>query len=163
MGNRYPDPQSSPQSSIGYAEYTLPAHRLSGTPTEVLAELDDIILGLTGLRQIISLQGSTRADRPKWRLRLLKSSITAAILLSAFWSVQPAMAQTAQRRGELTQLRPTAAEAEQPAVANALKPAPFASEQEEAAAQSASQGQSNPFEHVQFGVTLEGYTSLHPA
>jgi hypothetical protein len=37
--------------------YIVPARELSGTREEVLAQIDELILGLTGLRQTVSLQG----------------------------------------------------------------------------------------------------------
>ncbi len=63
-------------------EYTLPPHYLIGTRAEVLAQLDELIQGLVGLRQLISFQ-DPRAQKhpPKRRFRLLRTLGAVALLL----------------------------------------------------------------------------------
>jgi hypothetical protein len=117
--------------------YYLPAHRLVGTQEEVLAQLDELILGLTGLRQLVSLHDPKPADAPGRQLRLVKTFVKAvktALLLSALLWVQPAGAQTT--------------EANEKAQASSAAPA-----QEPAAAAD----ESDLLKAVKFGMTLEGY------
>lgn len=52
--------------------YVVPARQLSGTRAEVLAQIDELILGLTGLRQLVSLHGPTPAEAPRRKLQLVK-------------------------------------------------------------------------------------------
>lgn len=75
-------------------EYNLPAHRLTGTQAEVLVQIDELTLGLTGLRQLVSLQGPRPADAPRGKRRLARRFLTVPILLGAFGWVPTATAQT---------------------------------------------------------------------
>ncbi len=59
------------------AEYILPARRLSGTREEVLAQIDELIQGLVGLRQVVLLRGPLPAAAPSRRLRLVKKAMHA--------------------------------------------------------------------------------------
>jgi hypothetical protein len=53
-------------------QYIVPGRELSGTRDEVLAQIDELILGLTGLRELISLHGPTPAEAPRRKLHLVK-------------------------------------------------------------------------------------------
>jgi hypothetical protein len=75
-------------------DYYLPAHRLIGTQAEVLAQIDELILSLTGLRQLVSLHGPNPADVPKRELRLVQRFMKAALILGVLLSTLPATAQT---------------------------------------------------------------------
>src|SRR5574341_1993504 len=68
-----------------YLDYVLPSHRLTGTRAKILEQLDEIILGLIGLRQLISQQGSeSRAHSRAMRtLRLVVPVLIAALLIAA--------------------------------------------------------------------------------
>ncbi|MGE3843043.1 MAG: hypothetical protein AB7I50_15830 [Vicinamibacterales bacterium] len=58
----------------GQVEYILPAHRLTGTHTEVLARLEEIIQGLVGLQLVMQRaliderRAAARTARPALRL-----------------------------------------------------------------------------------------------
>jgi hypothetical protein len=76
-------------------EYILPEHRLRGTQAEVLAQIDELIVGIMGLRTLVSLHGPQPADAPKRKLRLVKHFVvTVATLFGACGWVQPATART---------------------------------------------------------------------
>ena len=65
-------------------EYILPARRLAGTRAGVLAEIDELIQGLVGLRQLVSLHDQERpSDALKRRLRLFPSLLAALFVLGA--------------------------------------------------------------------------------
>jgi hypothetical protein len=115
--------------------YYLPAHRLVGTQTEVLAQLDELILGLTGLRQLVSLHGPRPAEVPKRKLRLVERFVKRALMvLGVLLCALPARAQTSEA-----------------AAAQASTDAP-ALEQAQTSAPESSLPKS-----VKFGVTFEGY------
>jgi hypothetical protein len=61
--------------------YIVPARRLSGTRDEVLGQIDELIQGLMGLRELVSLHGPRPAEAPKPRLRLLKRFVSALLML----------------------------------------------------------------------------------
>jgi hypothetical protein len=61
--------------------YIVPARHLSGTRDEVLEQIDELIQGLIGLRQLVSLHGPKPADAPKRNLRLVKRFINAIFAL----------------------------------------------------------------------------------
>lgn len=44
-------------------EYLLPARQLTGTRADVLHQIDELIQGLVGLRQLVSIHHSDRAER----------------------------------------------------------------------------------------------------
>jgi hypothetical protein len=75
--------------------YILPERRLSGTRDEVLAQIDELILGLRGLRQIVSLHGPTPAEAPRRSLRLVKGFLAVLLLIIVVLWALPAAAQTA--------------------------------------------------------------------
>jgi len=52
--------------------YIVPARQLCGTRDEVLAQIDELILGLTGLRQLVSLHLPTPAEAPRRKPHLVK-------------------------------------------------------------------------------------------
>jgi hypothetical protein len=52
--------------------YVIPARQLTGTREEVLAQIDELIVGLTGLRQLISLHGPKPVQTPPRKLRLVR-------------------------------------------------------------------------------------------
>jgi hypothetical protein len=61
--------------------YIVPARSLSGTRDEVLEQIDELIQGLMGLRELVSLHGPKPAEAPKTKLRLLKRFIAALLVL----------------------------------------------------------------------------------
>jgi hypothetical protein len=74
--------------------YIVPARQLSGTREEVLAQIDELILGLTGLRQLVSLHGPTPAEAPRHKLRLVKGFLRVLFVVGlALWA-SPAQGQT---------------------------------------------------------------------
>jgi hypothetical protein len=74
--------------------YIVPARQLSGTREEVLAQIDELILGLTGLRQLVSLHGPTPADVPRRKLHLVKGFLKLVFVIGiALWA-SPAQGQT---------------------------------------------------------------------
>ena len=81
-----------PQSPTEH--YIVPARQLSGTRDEVLAQIDDLIVGLTGLRQLVSMHGPTPAEAPGRKLRLVKGFLKVLLLFSSVLCVSPAQAQT---------------------------------------------------------------------
>lgn len=62
--------------------YIVPAHHLSGTPEEVLAQIDELIQGLIGLRQLVSLHGPRPAELRRQKLRLVKRFVNAVLGLA---------------------------------------------------------------------------------
>lgn len=74
--------------------YMVPARQLSGTRDEVLAQLDELIVGLTGLRQLVAMHGPTPAEAPGRKLRLVKGFLKVLLFLSSVLCVSPAQAQT---------------------------------------------------------------------
>jgi hypothetical protein len=75
-------------------EYILPEHRLRGTQAEVLAQIDELIVGIMGLRELVS-HGPQPADGPRRKLRLVRRFVvTVATLFGACGWVQPATART---------------------------------------------------------------------
>jgi hypothetical protein len=65
----------------GSEYYVVPARHLSGTRDEVLEQIDELIQGLIGLRELVSLHGPKPADAPKRTLRLVKRFIHAIFAL----------------------------------------------------------------------------------
>jgi hypothetical protein len=65
----------------GSEYYIVPARHFSGTRDEVLQQIDELIRGLIGLRQLVSLHGPRPADAPKRNLRLVKRFINAIFAL----------------------------------------------------------------------------------
>ena len=65
----------------GSEYYIVPARHLSGTRDEVLEQIDELVQGLIGLRQLVSLHGPKPADAPKRHLRLVKRFIHAIFAL----------------------------------------------------------------------------------
>jgi hypothetical protein len=61
--------------------YILPARQLSFTRDEVLAQTDELILGLTGLRQLVSMHGPKPAEAPPHKLRLVRGFLKVLMLL----------------------------------------------------------------------------------
>jgi hypothetical protein len=61
--------------------YIVPARRLSGTTEEVLEQIDELIQGLVGLRELVSLHGPKPADAPKPKIRLVNRFIHALFAL----------------------------------------------------------------------------------
>jgi hypothetical protein len=83
------------QDSVEHVEYILPARRLAGTRAEVLAELDELIQGLAGLLQLVSLHGQERSgDAPERRLRLVPALLAALFVSAALLWARPSAAQT---------------------------------------------------------------------
>jgi hypothetical protein len=76
--------------------YLVPARQLSGTRDEVLAQIDELILGLTGLRQLVSMHGPKPAEAPRQKLRLVRGFIKMLLLFGAALWIQPALAQTSE-------------------------------------------------------------------
>jgi hypothetical protein len=72
----------------------VPARHLRGTRDEVLAQIDDLIMGLTGLRQLVSMHGPTPAKAPGRKLRLVRGFLKVLLLFSGLFWVLPAQAQT---------------------------------------------------------------------
>jgi hypothetical protein len=70
-------PKKTGQQAAESEYYILPARRLSGTRDEVLEQIDELIQGLGGLRQLVSLHGPKPADAPKRKLRLVQRFIKA--------------------------------------------------------------------------------------
>jgi hypothetical protein len=67
--------------------YIVPARQLSGTRDEVLAQVDELILGLTGLRQLLSMHGPKPAEVPPRKLRLVRGFLKVLLLLGiALWA-----------------------------------------------------------------------------
>jgi hypothetical protein len=67
--------------------YIVPARELSGTRDEVLAQLDELIVGLTGLRELVSLHGSKPLQAPPRKLRLVKRFLVPLLgLAAALWA-----------------------------------------------------------------------------
>jgi hypothetical protein len=67
--------------------YIVPARQLSGTRDEVLAQIDELILGLTGLRQLVSLHGRTPAEAPRRKLHLVKGFLRVLFVAGiALWA-----------------------------------------------------------------------------
>ena len=81
-----------PQSPTEH--YIVPARQLSGTRDEVLAQIDDLVVGLTGLRQLVSMHGPTSAETPRRKLRLVRGFLKVLLLFSSVLCVSPAQAQT---------------------------------------------------------------------
>jgi hypothetical protein len=80
--------------------YIVPARQLSGTRDEVLAQIDELILGLTGLRQLISLHGPTPAEAPRRKLHLVKGFLKVLFVVGigiSLWA-SPAQGQTGASR-----------------------------------------------------------------
>jgi hypothetical protein len=74
--------------------YIVPARQLSGTREEVLAQIDELVLGLTGLRQLVSLHGPTPAEVPRRKLHLVKGFLRVLFAVAiALWA-SPAQGQT---------------------------------------------------------------------
>jgi hypothetical protein len=67
--------------------YIVPARQLSGTRDEVLAQIDELILGLTGLRQLVSLHGPTPAEAPRQSLRLVKGFLVVLLFAVVLWAL----------------------------------------------------------------------------
>jgi len=113
--------------------YVLPARQLTGTTTEVLAQLDKLIQALVGLRQLISLRGASSATPapPKRRLRLVWP-LRIFVLLLAF----PVCVAAQSTIGSTDSTPPTGESSDQP---------------------ESNQEPSNPFAGIRFGVSLEGY------
>jgi hypothetical protein len=86
--------------------YIVPARQLSGTRDEVLAQIDDLILGLTGLRQLVSMRGSTSAETPRRKLRLVRGVLTVLLLFGSALRVSPAQAQTPAPSPSLCEIQP---------------------------------------------------------
>lgn len=63
--------------------YIVPARQLSGTREEVLAQIDELILGLTGLRQLVSLHGPRPAEAPRRKLRLVRGFLKSFLMFGA--------------------------------------------------------------------------------
>ena len=61
--------------------YIVPARQLSGTRDEVLAQIDELILGLTGLRQLVSLHLPTPAEAPRRKLHLVKGFLKVLFVI----------------------------------------------------------------------------------
>lgn len=88
--------------------YVLPARELRGTPREVLADLDDLMTGLIGLRQMVARESLGALDAPAARsdvaarrhLRLVRSAILALLALISLAAV--AAAQTPSSPGDDT-------------------------------------------------------------
>jgi hypothetical protein len=115
--------------------YYLPAHRLVGTQTEVLAQLDELILSLTGLRQLVSLHGPKPAEVPKRKLRLVERFVKRALMvLGVLLCALPARAQTSEAAA-------APASTDAPALEQAQTSAP----------------ETSFLKSVKFGVTFEGY------
>ena len=74
--------------------YIVPARQLTGTRDEVLAQIDELIVGLTGLRQLVSMHGPTPAEAPGRKLRLVRGFLKVLLLFSSVLCVSPAQAQT---------------------------------------------------------------------
>ena len=55
--------------------YLVPARQLSGTREEVLEQIDELIIGLIGLRQLVSMRGPKAATPPPRPLRLVKEGV----------------------------------------------------------------------------------------
>lgn len=73
-----------PQSPTEH--YIVRARQLGGTRDEVLAQIDDLIVGLTGLRQLVSMHGPTPAEAPRRKLRLVRGFLKVLLLFSGgFW------------------------------------------------------------------------------
>jgi hypothetical protein len=72
-------PNATGQQGSEY--YIVPARHLSGTRDEVLEQIDELIQGLVGLRELVSLHGPKPADAPKRNLRLVKRFIHAIFAL----------------------------------------------------------------------------------
>jgi hypothetical protein len=76
-------------------EYVVPACRLTGTEAEVLAQIDELIVGLTGLRELVLLHGPKPSVVPKRKLRLVKRFVAALTFLLAFAVTAAAQTPTA--------------------------------------------------------------------
>jgi hypothetical protein len=74
--------------------YIVPARQLSGTREEVLAQIDELILGLTGLRQLVSLHGPTPAEAPRRKLHLVKGFLRVLFVVGIAPWASPAQGQT---------------------------------------------------------------------
>jgi hypothetical protein len=96
-------PVRSPEESLSRTEepslhYYLPARRLDGTRTEVLAQLDELLVSLAGLRQLVSLHGPKPSDAPGPKLRLVKQFVKrAAPIVGILLLALPASAQVQAR------------------------------------------------------------------
>jgi hypothetical protein len=74
--------------------YIVPGRQLSGTRDEVLAQIDELILGLTGLRQLVSLHGPTPAEAPRRKLHLVKGFLKVLFVIGIVLWTSPAQGQT---------------------------------------------------------------------
>jgi hypothetical protein len=73
----------------------VPARQLTGTRDEVLAQIDELILGLTALRELASLHGPTPGEAPRRKLHLVKGFLRVLFVVGiALWA-SPAQGQTA--------------------------------------------------------------------
>jgi hypothetical protein len=83
------------QYSAEHVEYILPARRLTGTRADVLAEIDELVQGLVGLRQLVSLHyPEPPSDAPERRLRLVPALLAALFVSAALLWARPSTAQT---------------------------------------------------------------------
>jgi hypothetical protein len=65
----------------GSEYYIVPSRHLSGTTDEVLEQIDELIQGLIGLRELVSLHGPRPADAPKRHLRLVRRFLQVILSL----------------------------------------------------------------------------------
>jgi hypothetical protein len=76
-------------------EYVLPARRLSGSRAEVLAEIDELIQGLLGLRQLVERRGRRPNAAIDRRLRLVpRSAVAPVVVCCVLLGASPAAGQT---------------------------------------------------------------------
>lgn len=61
--------------------FIVPARQLSGTRDDVLAQIDELILGLTGLRQLVSMHGPKPVEAPARKLRLVRGFVKVLLFL----------------------------------------------------------------------------------
>jgi hypothetical protein len=73
--------------------YIVPARQLRGTRDEVIEQIDELIVGLTGLRQLVSMHGPRPGEAPRRKLRLVKGFLRALLAVGA--ALDPAGLRTA--------------------------------------------------------------------
>jgi hypothetical protein len=76
-------------------EYIFPARRVAGTRTAVVEQLDELMAGIAGIRQIVTHGGVIPpSPKPKRRLRVVRAILPAVVGFSSLLAAVPATAQT---------------------------------------------------------------------
>jgi hypothetical protein len=82
-------------SETEHLEYIFPARKVAGTRTAVVEQLDELIAGIGGLRQIVTHGAPVPpAPKPKRRLRILRAILPAIVGLATVLAASSAAAQS---------------------------------------------------------------------